>query len=76
MTAGRDGAVKFWNGEDLLFWRVLHNGPSWITGMTYLPQHSMLCTCTVDRCLSYFNVGRSTVELSGRLYIPGMVQDS
>lgn len=71
VTSGRDGTVRFWNGEDLSFWRSVNNGPSWVTGMAYLPLHNTLVTSTVDRCLTYYNVQRSSCELTGRLYCLG-----
>eukprot|EP00899_Mesostigma_viride_P003218 jgi/Mesvir1/12898/Mv05924-RA.1 len=67
LTGGRDGTIRLWSAKGLQQLRMVRNGPGWITDMATLGQQP-LAVLSIDRTISFYDVGRSSLDPLGRIY--------
>lgn len=66
VTAGRDGMLWCWNSHNLNPTRSLRNGGGWVTDIAHMASQPV-AVCSVDRTISFYDSGRSSLEPLARI---------
>eukprot|EP00854_Cymbomonas_tetramitiformis_P011779 gene11779-13904_t len=66
VTAGRDGMLWCWNAHNLHPTRSLRNGGGWVTDIAHMASQPV-AVCSVDRTISFYDSGRSSLEPLARI---------
>eukprot|EP00891_Asterochloris_glomerata_P006203 jgi/Astpho2/6203/gw1.00088.117.1_t len=63
--------MRLWAANDLQHIKTIEVGKAWVTDCLYLPSARRLICTSADRAISFYDLSRSTCDISGRMHARG-----